>query len=241
MNYFFLLITCINSKFILFLRFNSYNSSPLGSLTAGRNTPELALRLKILIIMDTSKIVGEKIKSLRESQSISMEELAQRSGLAIEQIERIENNIDLPSLAPLIKIARVLGVRLGTFLDDQDENGPVVCRKDESQNSISFSNNAIHSRKHMVYHSLSKSKADRHMEPFIIDVAATDDSDFVLSSHEGEEFIMVMEGTMEISYGKNTYLLEAGDSIYYDSIVPHHVHAYEGQAAKILAVIYTPI
>lgn len=131
-----------------------------------------------------------------------MEELAQRSGLAIEQIERIENNIDLPSLAPLIKIARVLGVRLGTFLDDQDENGPVVCRKDESQNSISFSNNAIHSRKHMEYHSLSKSKADRHMEPFIIDVAATDDSDFVLSSHEGEEFIMVMEGTMEISYGK---------------------------------------
>ena len=168
--------------------------------------------------MDTSKI-----------------ELAQRSGLAIEQIERIENNIDLPSLAPLIKIARVLGVRLGTFLDDQDENGPVVCRKDESQNSISFSNNAIHSRKHMEYHSLSKSKADRHMEPFIIDVAATDDSDF------GEEFIMVMEGTMEISYGKNTYLLEEGDSIYYDSIVPHHVHAYEGQAAKILAVVYTPI
>jgi mannose-6-phosphate isomerase-like protein (cupin superfamily) len=104
-----------------------------------------------------------------------------------------------------------------------------------------FSNNAIHSRKHMEYHSLSKSKADRHMEPFIIDVAATDDSDFVLSSHEGEEFIMVMEGTMEISYGKNTYLLEEGDSIYYDSIVPHHVHAYEGQAAKILAVVYTPI
>ena len=143
--------------------------------------------------MDTSKIVGEKIKALREDKSISIEELAQRSGLAIEQIERIENNIDIPSLAPLIKIARVLGVRLGTFLDAQD------------------------------------------------DVMPTEDSDFVLSSHEGEEFIMVMEGVMEISYGKNTYLLEEGDSIYYDSIVPHHVHAYEGQAAKILAVVYTPI
>ena len=190
--------------------------------------------------MDTSKIVGEKIKSLRESQSISIEQLAERSGLAVEQIERIENNIDLPSLAPLIKIARVLGVRLGTFLDDQDETGPAICRKTEAKDSISFSNNAIQSR-NMEYHSLSKSKADRHMEPFIIDVAATEDSDFVLSSHEGEEFIMVMEGIMEISYGKNTYLLEEGDSIYYDSIVPHHVHAYEGQAAKILAVIYTPI
>lgn len=168
--------------------------------------------------MDTSKIVGEKIKSLRESQSISIEQLAERSGLAVEQIERIENNIDLPSLAPLIKIARVLGVRLGTFLDDQDETGPAICRKTEAKDSISFSNNAIQSRKHMEYHSLSKSKADRHMEPFIIDVAATEDSDFVLSSHEGEEFIMVMEGIMEISYGKNTYLLEEGDSIYYDSI-----------------------
>ena len=186
--------------------------------------------------MDTSKIVGEKIKSLREDKSITIEELAQRSGLAMEQIERIENNIDIPSLAPLIKIARVLGVRLGTFLDDQDEVGPVVCRKKEAKDAISFSNNAIHSRKHMEYHSLSKSKADRHMEPFIIDVMPT-----VLSFHEGEEFIMVMEGIMEISYGKNTYLLEEGDSIYYDSIVPHHVHAYEGQAAKILAVVYTPI
>ena len=58
--------------------------------------------------MDTSKIVGEKIKSLREDKSITIEELAQRSGLAMEQIERIENNIDIPSLAPLIKIARVL-------------------------------------------------------------------------------------------------------------------------------------
>ncbi|MBQ8225415.1 MAG: helix-turn-helix transcriptional regulator [Bacteroides sp.] len=191
--------------------------------------------------MDTSKVVGEKIKALRKSQSITQEELAKRSGLGIEQVVRIESNEDLPSLAPLIKIARVLGVRLGTFLDDQDENGPVICRKDEVQNSISFSNNAIQSRRHMTYHSLSRSKADRHMEPFIIDIEPTNSTDFVLSTHEGEEFILVMQGVMEICYGKHTYLLEEGDSIYYDSIVPHHVHAYKGEAAKILAVIYTPV
>ena len=56
----------------------------------------------------------------------------------------------------------------------------------------------------------------------------------------GEEFIYVLRGRMEISYGKNTYLLEEGDSIYYDSIVPHHVHGYQGEAAQILAVVYTP-
>ena len=192
--------------------------------------------------MDNTQIVGEKIKSIRETKQISVSELAERTGLAEEQINRIENNIDIPSLAPLIKIARALGVRLGTFLDDQDEVGAVVCRKEELNNStISFSNNAMNARTHMQYHSLSNSKADRHMEPFIIDIENTEETNYELSSHEGEEFIFVMEGAVEISYGKNNYVIEAGDSIYYDSIVPHHVHGYQGQAAKILAVVYTPI
>ena len=192
--------------------------------------------------MDNTQIVGEKIKSIRETKQISVSELAERTGLAEEQINRIENNVDIPSLAPLIKIARALGVRLGTFLDDQDEVGAVVCRKEELNNStISFSNNAMNARTHMQYHSLSNSKADRHMEPFIIDIATTEETNYELSSHEGEEFIFVMEGAVEIVYGKKTHVIEAGDSIYYDSIVPHHVHGYQGQAAKILAVVYTPI
>ena len=192
--------------------------------------------------MDNTQIVGEKIKSIRETKQISVSELAERTSLAEEQINRIENNVDIPSLAPLIKIARALGVRLGTFLDDQDEVGAVVCRKEELNNStISFSNNAMNARTHMQYHSLSNSKADRHMEPFIIDIQTTEETNYELSSHEGEEFIFVMEGAVEIAYGKKTHVIEAGDSIYYDSIVPHHVHGFEGQAAKILAVVYTPI
>lgn len=79
------------------------------------------------------------------------------------------------------------------------------------------------------------------MEPFIVDVAPNENVEFTLSSHEGEEFIYVMEGAIEVCHGKKCYVIEAGDSIYYDSIVPHHVHGLCGQAAKILAVIYTPI
>jgi len=192
--------------------------------------------------MDKTRIVGEKIKTLREAKQISLADLVERTGLAYEQIERIENNVDIPSLAPLIKIARALGVRLGTFLDDQDGNGAVVCRKEEhSDNTISFSNNAMTARTHMQYHSLSAAKSDRHMEPFIIDIEVTENTDYELSSHEGEEFIYVMDGAVEISYGKKNHVIEAGDSIYYDSIVPHHVHGFKGQAAKILAVVYTPV
>lgn len=191
--------------------------------------------------MDCTNIIGEKIKALRSTQEISIQELAERAGLTVEQVSRIEENIDIPSLAPLIKIARVLGVRLGTFLDDQpNETGAVICRKGEADDTIGFSNNATQARQHMHYHSLARSKADRHMDPFIIDIEADSEKGFFLSGHEGEEFIMVLKGELEISYGKSTYRLKEGDTIYYDSIVPHHVHAAEGQAAQILAVVYTP-
>ena len=192
--------------------------------------------------MGNNKIIGAKIKNIRESKQLSIEEVAERSGLGIEQIERIEGNLDFPSLAPLIKIARVLGVRLGTFLDDQAELGPVVCRKKDSEaDGIGFTNNATQGHKHMDYHSLSQDKSGRHMEPFLIEIAPSEEGeDFILSTHEGEEFIYVLNGVVEINYGKNTYILEEGDSIYYDSIVAHHVHAAADNKARFLGVVYTP-
>ncbi len=191
---------------------------------------------------DNNNIVGFKIKGIRESKNLTIEEISERSGLSTEQIVSIENNQNLPSLGPLIKIARALGVRLGTFMDDNDSLGPVITRAADRnrESSISFSNGATDTRKHMEYHPLAQQKAGRHMEPFIIDVNPTDKLEYKLSAHEGEEFIYVLEGELEIEYGKKKYTLEAGDSIFYDSIVKHHVHGVAGKPAKILAVVYIP-
>ncbi len=191
--------------------------------------------------MNNDKLLGNRIKSFRESKQISIDDMAERSGLGINQINQIEQNSGLPSLASLIKIARVLGIRLGTFLDDNKELGPVVARKESHSESVFSSNNDMGHKKHMSYFPLSAAKSDRHMEPFIIHIDPTEDgADFIVSSHEGEEFIYCLDGIVEITYGKNTFLLEEGDSIYYDSIVPHHVHAAGQNGAKILAVVYTP-
>ncbi len=191
---------------------------------------------------NSQSFVGAKIKGLRESKNLSVEEVAESSGLSVDQINSIENGENLPSLGPLIKIARALGVRLGTFMDDNDALGPVVCRAAdrERDHSISFSNGTADARKHMEYHPLAQQKAGRHMEPFVIDINPDDNSGYQLSAHEGEEFIYVMEGQLEIVYGKDTYTLNEGDSIFYDSIVKHHVHGAAGKSAKILAVVYIP-
>ena len=192
--------------------------------------------------MTNKNIVGSKIKGIRETKNLSIEEIAERSGLSIDQINSIENDQNLPSLGPLIKIARALGVRLGTFMDDNDALGPIITRAQdrERDSSISFSNGATDARKHMEYHPLAQQKAGRHMEPFIIDINPEETSDYQLSAHEGEEFIYVMEGQIELEYGKEKYLLNEGDSIYYDSIVKHHLHGAPGKSAKILALVYIP-
>ena len=142
---------------------------------------------------NTNTYVGSKIKGLRETKNLSIEEVAESTGLSVEQINSIENDQNLPSLGPLIKIARALGVRLGTFMDDNDALGPVVCRAEdrEKDSSISFSNGATDARKHMEYHPLAQQKAGRHMEPFIIDINPEENQEYKLSAHEGEEFIYV--------------------------------------------------
>ena len=192
--------------------------------------------------MPENLAIGHKIKGIRESKNLSVEEVSESSGLSIEQINTIENEQNMPSLGPLIKVARALGVRLGTFMDDSDSLGPVVTRAAdrEKDSSISFSNDAVDARKHMEYHPLAQQKAGRHMEPFIIDINPTNNLEYKLSAHEGEEFIYVMEGEIELVYGKEKYALRQGDSIYYDSIVKHHLHGAEGKSAKILALIYIP-
>jgi transcriptional regulator with XRE-family HTH domain len=190
--------------------------------------------------MTAEKTVGEKIKQIREMRKVSLDELAERSGMDIAMVLKIEEGKNVPSLAPLIKIARALGVRLGTFLDDSDSYGPVVVRFGEHQKGVRFTSQASEAREHLNFFSLAFDKAGRNMEPFIVDIEPGQQSDFMLSSHEGEEFIYVLEGEVEINYGKEIYKLGKGDSIYLDSIVLHNVHAGDNKSARILAVVYAP-
>lgn len=191
--------------------------------------------------MVTKKNVGRKIKDFREFKQINRAELAQKANLDEKQLENIEEKGIVPSLGHLIKITRALGVRIGTFLDDQDQIGPVVVKAGTANSGLSFSTKDDSSREHLNFYSLAQDKTGRHMEPFMIDIEPSALSDYKLSSHEGEEFIYVLQGKIEINYGKDIYTLSEGDSIYLDSIVAHNVHAVENQKAKILGVVYYPL
>jgi transcriptional regulator with XRE-family HTH domain len=189
---------------------------------------------------------GEHIAELRKTYSISREVLAERSGISVDQIAKIEDQGLIPDLAPLIKIARALGVRLGTLLDDREELGPVITRAGNITSSERFvtglpQEQSADKNEHQGLHfkSLAADKNGRHMEPFIVDIES--DAHQEKSAHEGEEFIHVLEGNLLLEYGSIREILKPGDSVYYDSIVPHRVFATNYNPVRILAVIYTPV
>ena len=185
--------------------------------------------------------IGEKLRQLRESKQMTIEQLAEQSQCHVDQIRQIEDGALVPSLTPLMEISRALGVRLGTLLDDDPIEGPVVFKSAESPNVIRFSGkDPMATSSNLDFYSMGSGKRDRHMEPFMIDVKPRSGEAPSLSAHEGEEFIFVLSGAIQINYGKITYDLEAGESIYYDSVVPHDVHAKGNDNARIMAIIYAP-
>lgn len=183
-------------------------------------------------------VIGAKIRSLREQKSITIEQVAQMSGLNAQYLEVIEQDAQAPTIGELIKISRALGVRVGTILDDFSTDGPAITRAEERVDHPVLRSSSGNKSK-MNYFSLSSKKQDRNMEIYMVDVFPKP-SNAEMSSHEGEEFVIVLEGVVEIIYGKETYYLKKGDTIYYDSIVPHFVGSKGEEGARIMAAVYMP-
>ena len=196
------------------------------------------LNLREDFALDGNEKVGARIKRLREGKSLSIDELSARSALSVDFLHEVEEDNVYPSLGPLLKIARVLGIRLGTLLDDQISQDPLIMRVEDRREELTM----LKGKDKPValkFHSLGRGKKDRHMEPFYIEILPEPIEDKKLSSHEGEEFIVVLSGEVEIFYGQETCVLKQGDSVYYNSVIPHYVSC-RGDRAEIYAVLYFP-
>lgn len=179
--------------------------------------------------------VGARIRAYREGQGMSLAELAEKSGVNEKVIAAIEENEVLPVISVLVKIARALGQRLGTFMDDQFKPDPIITRKDDVSTTPV---DTVRSDGY-VCRSLAFGKPDRHMEPFFYEFPG--EAEDMASSHEGEEFIICVSGQIELSYGREKFILNPGDTAYYNSVVTHGVKAYGGKNATLYGIIFMPM
>ena len=176
-----------------------------------------------------------RIRKYREKLGLTQEQLASNTGLDAGFIDDIENDLVYPPIGQIIKISRALGQRVGTFMDDQFRPDPIITRAGSVEEETASHRGA---KGHYHYYPLGTGKTDRHMEPMFITI--DEDEEKSMSTHEGEEFIIVVSGKILVRYGKVEEVLEKGDSVYYNSVVPHFIGAIDGPA-EIYAVVYVPM
>lgn len=184
--------------------------------------------------------LGQKIKALRQRKKISLDDMARRTNLSQPLLSQIESEVVAPPVATLLKIARALNVNISYFFqaEEGEEKKAVVVRKNERKRVF----RRIHEDPAKVgyyYESLAYPKADRHMEPFQVEFEAKKKEDLIFFNHKGEEFVFVLEGQLEFNYENEVYLLEPGDSLYFDSSLPHAFRAVGRKNALALDVIYS--
>ncbi|GAB4335799.1 MAG: XRE family transcriptional regulator [Candidatus Abyssubacteria bacterium] len=183
--------------------------------------------------------VGEKVKKLREEKGMSLAELAEKSGFSSALLSQIENHMISPPLGTLIKLAGAMDVSIGHFFEDKADAPFVIVRAEErrhvsrvaSKEGVKFGYR---------YESLAQDKKNRFMEPFLVTLEPATKKDRNAYSHEGEEFIFVLDGEMEVTLEDHTDVLKPGDCIYFDSRLRHRVECVGDKETRILAVIHAP-
>jgi quercetin dioxygenase-like cupin family protein/ribosome-binding protein aMBF1 (putative translation factor) len=181
--------------------------------------------------------VGERVKRVREKRQLSLKDVSLRTGIDETILQQIEEESLMPPLGTVIKLAKALEMKMGYFISG-DEEKPYTIVKSQDRKVISRFDSRKGKHYGYAYESLAPYKKDRHMEPFLVTLEPAS-TEMERSTHDGQEFIFVLSGEMEVRLEQAIYILEPGDAIYYDSTVPHLVKCHGTEMTKILAVLYS--
>lgn len=185
------------------------------------------------------KGITKKLKQIRLSKQLTLDKLAELTGLTKGYLSQIENSTNPPPIYTLSRIANALQIDIAELFAPVQE--PVPYRKMTISRHDEQNPRKIVGTKHgYIYDDLALQKKGKNMEPFLVTVGFERKVDIHKDfRHEGEEFLYVLEGKMEFYYDGESYILEKGDSIYFDAEVPHSGKSLGNEKAKALIVIYS--
>jgi len=179
--------------------------------------------------------LGDRIRKAREERGLTLKDISSRTGIDLDTLKLMESNEMVPPLGQLIRLGKALDMKMGYFISPGVDRPMTVVRADQRQ-AVSRYGEKKSEQYGYLYESLAPEKGNRMMEPFVVTLLPTDAEEF--STHDGQEFLFVLEGEMKVQVGERVEYLRPGDAVYYDSNQAHLVKSVGGNQTRVLAVLY---
>ena len=178
------------------------------------------------------KQIAERLRGLRDVLELTAEDIARDSDISAEEYRLAETGDYDISVSMLQKIARTYNVALDALMfgEEPKMSSYFITRKGKGI--------AVERTKAYKYQSLAAGFVGRKADPFLVTVhPAPDGTPIYLNSHPGQEYNMVLKGRMLLQINNKELILEEGDSIYFNSELPHGMKALDGEKVSFLAII----
>jgi quercetin dioxygenase-like cupin family protein len=172
--------------------------------------------------------VGQKIKKARTGKKMTLDRVANETGFAIDYLKDIESGKAIPPVGALLQISRALEIDSGYLLKEPESRleSRIKAHTKRTEN--------------YAYTTLTPGAENKHLKAFLVSVAAQQDHKGVGYHHEGEEFVYVLTGKIEVTVGEHENILEKGDSLHFNSGIRHQLKNISDETAELLVVIYSP-
>jgi quercetin dioxygenase-like cupin family protein len=172
--------------------------------------------------------VGKKIKTARTKKKYTLDRVANETGFSIDYLKEIEAGKAMPPVGALLQIARALEIDSASLLREPES-------KLESRIKA-------HTRRteNYAYTTLTPGAENKHLKAFRVTIEAQQNHKMVDYHHEGEEFVYVLKGKLEVTVGEHVNTMEEGESLHFNSGIRHKLKSISDEQTELLVVIYTP-
>jgi transcriptional regulator with XRE-family HTH domain len=183
-------------------------------------------------------LIGQKLRALRLRRSMGLTQLGQRTGLSPALLSKIENGKLIPTIPTLLRIATVFDVTLDHFFQNEHRRRIIsITRKDEREQAP---DRRVSTEDGYDLMRLDLGTGDRKFQPFLAEFSPIADSNGRPHMHQGFEFLHILSGTLELTIGSDSNVLQPGDSIYFDSNLRHSYRSLSKEPCSAFMVLAYP-
>ncbi len=172
--------------------------------------------------------IGKKIKKARTSKKFSLDRVANETGFSIEYLKELEGGKSIPPVGALLQIARALEIDSGSLLREPESKMESRIKAQTKRTD------------NYAYTTLTPGAENKHLKAFRVMIEAQQDHKGVDYHHEGEEFVYVLAGKVEVAVGEHVNTLQQGESLHFNSGIRHKLKSVSDERAELIVVIYTP-